>query len=133
MRENMTEFQIGVYKARAIAATEEFNEGMEHLFREGYDKLPKYIKEDYPDYGEISREDIALIDDINEKVGPKYDRLKKEIERRYGFEIQREDIDVFFIVQMLPDGSTLWFDGSDFDIDTSWMKPPAIQDGERDD
>jgi hypothetical protein len=120
-----TDFQIGVYKARAIAALDEYCEEMNRIFKAAYDKLPQYIKDQIPPYELISNEDELIVADLNERCEKKFLRMKKEIEKRYGFKIQ-DDSDGygldFFIVQILPDGSALWYSGADFDIDSSWVK-----------
>lgn len=125
MRDKTTDYQISVYKARAVAALEEYVDGLTEIARAAYNRLPKYLREkELPPFDMLSPTDRAIIDHLNEVCDGKYKRLAKEIEKRYGFEIQQENDDdyqdSYFIAQILPDGSALYFDGSDFEVDESW-------------
>jgi hypothetical protein len=122
LRDKRTDYQITKYKARAVAALEEYVDGMTEIARAAYDHLPKYLREkELPPFDMLSAQDRAIIDHLNEVCDGKYKRLAKEIEKRYGFEIQQENDDEYqdsyFIAQVLPDGSMLYFDGSDFEVD----------------
>jgi hypothetical protein len=117
-----TDYQISKYQTRAVQALEEYINGMTEIARASYNRLPKYLREkELPPFDMLSPDDRAIIDHLNEVCQKRFNRLAKDIEKRYGFEVQQENDDEYqdsyFIVQTLPNGSVLNFDGRVFEID----------------